>query len=423
MTCRVILWVSSVICCLGIVAALCIVKYHALENWISKKIQLEVFQPQKPASKTSGDTRKPRNPSTISMITGGVSTTAAADAVVSTTRSIITISMTGTTTATAPTTTITTNTVTTTVTTTSINTVSINTSGGTTSINNVTATNVTNATTSTTRKGTIAVLVKTTSKSDMRELRSILLPSVVKHVHFSTPVTILYEGNERDLERMITDNFQTNGNLSYLLVNVTKFFLFTKEEFESKQNGGVTMGYRKMCEFWAVHVHFLPALASFHYLWRLDTDSELLADVTMNLYDVMRSRGALFGYGVEAVDAIRYCRGIQASSEYFFYHKNPQWAPRSYGARKFLRRFEGMSCPMMNTNFLLMDLDYFRGSAAYNAYVQYLKPNITRFRWGDHIVQTLFLRTQEPPDRLLCMKQWVAGYRHQGIPITCETRP
>jgi hypothetical protein len=279
-------------------------------------------------------------------------------------------------------------------------------------------------------KGTIAVLVKAHDprSPELHEFESILLPSLHRYVKFQTALTVMYEGDLL-LTEAATELLRDHDFIHPLqFVNVTDFFFPTPLETSTLLTGtdvrmrGFGMGYRKMCEFWAAHAHNLPELSQFRYLWRLDTDSQLTSPVSDDVYSVMNTNAAVFGYLLLQDALPEACRGLQNSTE-AFYAANPQWAPTSQLAGIFLSSFEARKCPHWNTNFQVMDLDFFRNNRAYNEYTQHLANTLegfVRYRWGDHIVQTLFLLTQVSPRRTLCMQPWVSGYLHQGASPNCK---
>lgn len=278
--------------------------------------------------------------------------------------------------------------------------------------------------------GTVAVLVKATKK-DLEELQTMLMSSLISNVRFQTAVTIMFEGDRRLVEAA-TLPLQGHSLLHPVqLVDVSKYFAPTKDEVAMLAGPdtrmldlGFGMGYRKMCEFWAVHVHTLPALAPYQYLWRLDTDSRLTEAVTSNLYQAMKSHDSVFGYLLLQDANPLACQGLQHATE-AFYAANPQFSVVSPEAEMFLKTYEERRCPHWNTNFQLMDLDFFRGSDTYASHMAYLSEaahGFVKYRWGDHIVQTLSVLLQVPPTRTLCMQAWVPGYVHQGAEPNCDPK-
>lgn len=276
--------------------------------------------------------------------------------------------------------------------------------------------------------GTIAVLVKTESRS-LWELRFLLVPSLIRNIHFQTPVTIMFEG-DRQLVEDATEKLRGHSLLQPLnFVDVT--VLFTPSEDEAAMLAGpdvrmkdYDMGYRKMCEFWAAHVHTLPALTQYRYIWRLDTDSSITEPVFVDLYQVMQVRDSVYGYLLLQKALPEACQGLQKATE-SFYEAHPEFDAVSTDAETLLHNFEARRCPHWNTNFQLMDLDFFRRSHVYRQYVKHLSENVhgfVKYRWGDHIVQTLAVLLQVPPHGTLCMQPWVPGYVHQNKTPNCDAR-
>lgn len=275
-------------------------------------------------------------------------------------------------------------------------------------------------------QGTIAVLVKAENRM-LWELQFLLVPSLVHNVRFETPITIMYEG-DRQLVEDAARQLQGHSLLRPLrFVDVSDFFKPSQEEIAMLGGADVRMrdfgmGYRKMCEFWAVHAQTLPALTPYRYLWRLDTDSKLTEPVVTNLYGVMNTHNSVYGYMLLQEALPEACQGLQEATQ-AFYKADPHLAPVTPDAQTFLESFEARKCPHWNTNFQLMDLDFFRGSQVYGQYTKHLAEDLhgfVKYRWGDHIVQTLSVLMQVPPRRTLCMQPWVSGYLHQGKGPNCN---
>jgi len=272
--------------------------------------------------------------------------------------------------------------------------------------------------------GTITVLINTRSPQDMEELRTICLPSLEKHLAFEITVTILYEGpNVAALQGML-NQYEKPTKLTFSFVDVTRYWEVSADDLNMQRNSrscpNSVMGYQKMCEFWTVHVQHVPELFGYRYIWRLDGDSILTQPVNTSLFDIMRAENLIYGFGIYAGDNAACCGGLAARLS-AFYKQHPQWAPapENKAAWDFISTFESKGCPLWNTNFMLMDLKWFRESEAYNAFVKTVVPGIMEHRWGDHIIQTIFLKTHVARSRYACMKPWVPGYSHQGGDLNC----
>ena len=56
------------------------------------------------------------------------------------------------------------------------------------------------------------------------------------------------------------------------------------------------VGYLHMCRFFTHQVFFHPALQQYDYTLRLDTDSEILSPVTVDLFEEARKHNIVYGY-------------------------------------------------------------------------------------------------------------------------------
>jgi hypothetical protein len=231
---------------------------------------------------------------------------------------------------------------------------------------------------------------------------------------------VLYYG-AADRATSATINLRLNPMISKLsLVDVT----LRVDEFAShhrhsahKQAGihAIPRAKWKLGEFWAMHIHLLPELQKFRYLWRLAPRSVLLGDITTNLYEVMQAKEIAIGYRLLKHSKPESCQGLPKATQKF-YESNTQWAPESIATRYFLDMYQEAKCPLWSPDFLIVDIDYLRSKSGYKPYLQYIvdQGGFSQRGWGEHVVQTLFMGTQEGPERTLCMTPWVPSFAGQS---------
>ena len=131
---------------------------------------------------------------------------------------------------------------------------------------------------------------------------------------------------------------------------------------------------RHMCRFYAGPVARLAALANYSYVMRLDTDTSLVAHVTVDPFAEMAHHNAKYGYvhvGYEAVGA-EVIDGLAETARAHF-GKHFVW-------EKGTARYE--------TNLELIDLRWMR-SRAYTSFFEALDRagGFYLHRWGDHVMR------------------------------------
>jgi hypothetical protein len=266
--------------------------------------------------------------------------------------------------------------------------------------------------------GTIALLVNSSDPAEMAALEDNLVPSLLRFLKFRTPAMVFYSGPQAPVQSA-TIQLRLNPLMSLSLVDVTT----RVEQFAKKHVVKHVVPNRarwKLAEFWAMHMHLLPELQKFRYMWHLSPRSVLLSDVTANLYEVMHQKKARVGYRMLKHSKPDSCAGLPAAAGQFF-ENNAVWAPSTIPTRAFLEMYQEAKCPLWSSDFEIMDLDYFRNSEAYGPYVRYLadRGGFAKYGWGEHVVQTLFLGTQAGPERLLCMTPWVPIFKGRST-IDCD---
>jgi hypothetical protein len=74
------------------------------------------------------------------------------------------------------------------------------------------------------------------------------------------------------------------------------------------------VGYRKMVWFWTFGVLADARLARYRYLWRLDTDSEMLAPLRVDLFAQLAAQRRVMGYHCWTYESPPVARGFTAAA-------------------------------------------------------------------------------------------------------------
>jgi len=263
--------------------------------------------------------------------------------------------------------------------------------------------------------GTMILLVNSEDKAEMKDLEETFVPSILNFLQVRTPITVLYSGHKRPVDDA-TFKLSLNPNVALSLVDVTLRVQQFAQEHATQQAQETKPGKNwKLTEFWTMHVHLLPELQRFHYMWRLSPKSTLTNVVTSNLFQVMHDKHAVFGYRLLRNKHLEACSGLQQVATDFF-KENSAFAPQTLHGQASLAIFEQAQCPTWTPDFQLVDLDYLRNNNAYANYIKYIanKGGFAKHGWGEHSVQTLFLASQNHPDKMLCMTPWVPGYQGES---------
>lgn len=174
---------------------------------------------------------------------------------------------------------------------------------------------------------------------------------------------------------------------------------------DPKRPGPGRIGYMHMCRFFANEVFHHPALASFEYYCRLDTDSFILSPVKVDLF--ARAKAENWGYGFiddTIKDSARFTAGLWPLASRFL-DEHPRITPF---ARPYTDIPEGQ---VYYTNFEICECGWFRRApwASFFDTVD-LNGGIYSHRWGDHSVRCLGVRMFMPPERIHLVTD--VHYRH-----------
>ena len=212
----------------------------------------------------------------------------------------------------------------------------------------------------------------------------------------SPPLTTTQEGALRASSR---------SSVTFALVNFTSYALAPGYATSPPVILGKGKGYRHMCRFFAGLVAHHPALASFDYYWRLDTDSELLEDVPFDIFAQLPCHGWRYAYAHAACDAIEATAGLWSviAAHYALVSGGGTLASRLPSL------LTEHGCPHSNdqenynnvifyNNFEIVDLAWLR-SAEYVALFGAVDAagGFYTKRWGDAPVRTLAAHALLPP--------------------------
>ena len=91
----------------------------------------------------------------------------------------------------------------------------------------------------------------------------------------------------------------TTSNLYFQLVefNTPDFVPFPKS------NCNFSIGYKHMCRFHSLCVYEQPLLKQLEYIWRLDGDSFILANINQDLFRFMSDKDLVYGYTFVTTDS------------------------------------------------------------------------------------------------------------------------
>jgi len=162
------------------------------------------------------------------------------------------------------------------------------------------------------------------------------------------------------------------------------------------------LGYRHMCRFFGGLVFNHSALSQYKYCWRLDSDSFILSEVTVDPFEYMESIDAKYAY----IDDIQYdeeyaCRGLWDTTKKFM----------NENLSLIRNKIDNWNMEIFNSNFAIYNMEFFRGKA-YQSYFNYIDEtnNIYYRRWGDHCIGYLGLAMFADPKDIWCVKEF--GYQH-----------
>lgn len=164
-----------------------------------------------------------------------------------------------------------------------------------------------------------------------------------------------------------------------------------------------SMGYRRMCRFWAMGVFHEPAVRALEYYWRLDTDLYLLRPIALDPFRTLMRAPTDYLFGAWSREAPEVVEGLWDAVRAFAAARNHSTARlvAEYGAGRAGERY---NLRMIYNNFEVVRVALWRDSAAYaDLYASALEEGIFQRRWGDAPIRTLALALLFPEARVA---QW-----------------
>ena len=174
------------------------------------------------------------------------------------------------------------------------------------------------------------------------------------------------------------------------------------------------LGYHYMCRFMAGPVYWLPELARYKYMIRMDAHSVFTRMVDKDFEKVMEEHQAIYSWTIEE-GTPHVCRvGFEPLLREINHKEN--WTRRASFAEnyKFDGRGKHVNDAVFNCNFEVVNLHYFGRSPQYRKFYQYMEDSglFWTTRLGDHEVKTAYLEQYVEKEKLLCFNN--LPYRHYG---------
>ena len=183
---------------------------------------------------------------------------------------------------------------------------------------------------------------------------------------------------------------------------------------------GFGFGYRHMCRFFSGPLFSHRALASYEFVWRLDTDSFLLGPPTSDPFVQMVRANASYGWLHAYRDEAVFVRGLWETTRAFLAREGldeqrvREWLPASSSEGLSDAWDDARMC--FATNCFLARRDWFT-SAQYQRYFGALDAagGFYTDRWGDACVHMLAVAAMLPRAAVLQLRS--LAYWHQGTVI------
>ena len=144
-----------------------------------------------------------------------------------------------------------------------------------------------------------------------------------------------------------------------------------------------SLGYKHMIHFWAID--YLNYLKNYKYVIRIDEDCYLLS-FNHNVLKNMNKKNINFyscswSQNWKRSDNKQVVIGLKKTVEKFIRLNNLETK----------KEFSGIKCPY--TNFMIVDIEYFRNNKLYNKYLKFIDKTsgIYSNRWGDLPIWGIFL--------------------------------
>lgn len=212
--------------------------------------------------------------------------------------------------------------------------------------------------------------------------------------------------HEKDFDKneikLIKDNVKINiifEEIEFNLPNYNQEILnqipeyFPHPDFPECQ--GFSLGYRHMCRFFAGEVFKQKVLEKYEYIWRLDTDSFILEEISNSVFIKMKDNDCDYGYINIQNDHEGVIKNLwDTCYEYF----------KSVGDFKhfFETDKDKHFRKVYYTNFEIFNMSWFK-SDEYQSFYKFIDESagIYKYRWGDHILRYIALNCLSSPNKCL----------------------
>ncbi|KDR70716.1 hypothetical protein GALMADRAFT_159829 [Galerina marginata CBS 339.88] len=251
------------------------------------------------------------------------------------------------------------------------------------------------------------------------------------------PIVLFTAEDEVDF---ITDEVRTKA--SWITEGRATFATTTKESWEvptwmdkervkaSMDNIGFSFGYRAMCRYYSGFFWKHPALSSYEWLWRLDTDIQFHCDVPYDPIQRLIDNKALYGF-VQVNYDVSWVQPSLASNVSQFLHENRDLLPPDANQHFVWKGDAGVARALsgaagsddwtgacMYNNFEISHRSVWDGQL-YTKFFEYLEKAGGFFyeRWGDSPIHSYGIAMSLRKDQVLQFSD--LGYQHQGWAYEC----
>ncbi|XP_013387234.1 glycolipid 2-alpha-mannosyltransferase 2 isoform X2 [Lingula anatina] len=209
---------------------------------------------------------------------------------------------------------------------------------------------------------------------------------------FQYPIVLFHEPDLLESHKQAINSWTTSNVFFQIVEFIIPEWIRMPADDWLHTCGFARMGYRHMCRFQSVLVSQQPILQPIEWYWRLDDDSELLSDVTYDVFKFMQDRDLTYAYIRLIFDVIPDCiAGLRGNTTK--YVQEQKLTPT------FLERLpENLG---LYNNFELSRFSFWRRPDV-KAYLNYIDHagGIFYNRWGDAPIKTTALAIFENLDKI-----------------------
>ena len=222
--------------------------------------------------------------------------------------------------------------------------------------------------------------------------------------YYNYPVVVFYEKEQVNESEVAQLRKMTKSPTFFQPIQFTiPPFINTSTPLERcTEHNSSGIGYKHMCRFQAktIYEHPIMVTKELEYVWRLDDDSFLTRNVTLDPFRLMKGRKIRYGHIFAHTDNKCWIVGLWKAAEDFW---------NRLGVSKKRELPEGF---YYYNNFELSALSLWR-SAEYKQYIEHIDRlgGIYYHRWGDATIKTLAISRLLNDDELLDFREFI-GYSH-----------